>query len=324
MQRLLIPRPARPPVPPRGALRRLAGRSMGTGWSVHLIDPGDTPEAALRQGVQDTLDAVVTEMSAWAPASALSRFNDAAGGSWHALPEGLAEVLRCGQQVAMESGGAFDLSIGALAELWGFCHRPVPPGLPEGTLLAMARACGGRLRFDAAGRLLQPGGLRLDVCGIGKGHGVDRVARHLAAQGFSSFLVEVGGELRGQGVKPDGTPWWVALERPDGAEGFTLALLDQAVATSGDSRRAFTVNGKEYSHTLDPRCGWPVGPQLASVSVLDASAMRADARATALTVLGLRAGLALATRLRIPALFTERAGDGLREHLSPALREMAA
>lgn len=292
---------------------------------MRFVDDGQADPARIAAVITRELDDVVAEMSAWAPGSALSRFNDAPSGTWHVLPPGLRTVLHCALATAAETGGAFDPTIAPLTGIWGFGPVPVPPGLPDTMLLAAARArCGyHRLRIDE-GRAFQPGLLGLDVSGIGKGHAVDRVAERLQGIGIASLLVEIGGELRGHGVKPDGMPWWVELETPPGAgiATFRVALHDCAVATSGDYRRFFEIGGRRYAHTIDPRTGWPAGTGLASVTVLDGSCMRADARATALTVLGLDAGMAHARRHGIAALFLARARDGYREHLSPALAAM--
>jgi hypothetical protein len=123
--------------------------------------------------------------------------------------------------------------------------------------------------------LFQPGGLRLDLNGIAKGFAVDQVAAALDRAGARSYLVEVGGELRGTGAKPDGQPWWVELERPPTAnDGLRtlVALHGLSVATSGDYRRFFEHDGRRYAHTLDPATAAPVAHATVSVTVLDPAA----------------------------------------------------
>jgi thiamine biosynthesis lipoprotein len=171
-----------------------------------------------------------------------------------------------------------------------------------------------RLAFDpAARRLHQPGGVWLDLSGIAKGHAADAVAATVAAAGYDHALVEVGGECVGRGIRPDGDPWWVELEAPPGVEleRFRVALHQLAVATSGDYVRG--------AHTLNPRTGRPIRHDTAAVSVLHASAMVADAWASALTVIEPDAALAMATRERLAARIVARSG---REWLSPALEAM--
>lgn len=313
------------------AVHTLAGRSMGTSWNVKFAGPAGLDTAALTAAVQSELDLVVAQMSHWEPGSNLGRFNRAPAGSEHALPPVFAEVLACALEVAAASGGAFDPAAGALVDLWGFgpTGRFDEPGFapPDDAAVAAALAQSGwlKLRVDQ-GRAHQPGGVQLDLSAIAKGYAVDRVARRLVALGFGDSLVEVGGELRGSGIRPDGQPWWVALAQPDGSAPSTrVALHGLSVATSGDYVRAFTGPGSERrAHTIDPRSGRPVEHGLASVSVLHAECMLADAWSTALTVLGTERGLALAARMGIAALFVQRREDGgFDEHPSPALAELA-
>lgn len=300
---------------------------MGTSWTVRLVLPAGLDEPTIRATILAALDGVTREMSTWEPDSAISRYNAATPGTWHDLPDGFATVLGCAVRIAEASGGAFDPTIGPAAGLWGF--GPLGPApRPDAPAVARERGRIGwtRLRREN-GRLLQPGGIELDLSGIAKGYAVDRVTDDLIASGIASLLVEIGGELRGQGVKPDLSPWWVALERPPDAPASLpetgVALHGLSVATSGDYRRFAGEGLARYSHTIDPRTGAPVDGTVASVSVLHRSCMEADALATALTVLGLEEGMSFATRHDVPALFLERAPEGLREHGSPALVRLA-
>ena len=288
----------------------LGGETMGTRWRVLAVRPPRGIDAAIRA----RLDTLVAQMSHWDAGSALSRFNRAAGGTWHALPPDLAHVVHMALEVASASNGAFDPAIGRLVDLWGFGPSG-PQHAPSAAALAAARAASGWARLDwdaAARRLRQPGGLALDLSGIAKGHAVDTLADLLADHGVADALVEVGGELVGCGVQPTGEPWWDDLEAPPGAAVTPLrvALHGLAVATSGDYVRG--------PHNLDPRTGAPATGGLAVVSVLTPTAMCADAWATALTVLGPEEGLAAATREGLAARLVTRDG----ERLSPALAAM--
>ena len=184
----------------------------------------------------------------------------------------------------------------------------------------------GSLRAPPRGAVFQPGGLRLDLSGIAKGYAVDLVAERLTALGFNSVLVEIGGELRGSGIKPDGHPWWVDLEAPPGSpfDPCRFALHGGAIATSGDYRRALTHEGRRYAHTLDPLTGRPVAHGLASVTILAESAMVADAQATAVTVLGPDLGYEYASRNGLAALLVDHRQGRWRERMTPALARMMA
>ncbi len=332
--RLLLPWQIEAEPPAWGhVVHSLQGETMGTTWSVHLVGPPSLQLGAIRRAIDGTFGEIIAQMSNWEPGSDLCRFNRAPAGHHQVLPPAFATVVAAALAVARASGGAYDPSAGALVNLWGF-----GPGLrhdaagftPPDAAQTRQATCGWqRLGWDAASRtLLQPGNATLDLSAIAKGYAVDRVAEVLDACGVQHHLVEIGGELRGTGLKPGAQPWWVDLEPP--VRGCVLpvtrlALHGLAVATSGDYRRCFIdAAGRRRSHTIDPRTGQPVAHGLASVSVVHPSAMMADGWSTALMVLGPEAGLALATEQNLAALLVLRRDDGgFDELLTPALQEMA-
>jgi FAD:protein FMN transferase len=323
--RVLIPALERVPARPSGAVLVLTGEAMGTSWTVRAVgDPADGPR--LTAAVREEIARVDDQMSHWRPDSALSRFNDSGRGEATSLPQPFAEVLACALSLAQQTDGAFDPALGALVDLWGFG----PPGpradVPADAEIETARAAGGwrRLEHSPDGRWIQPGGLRLDLSGVAKGFAVDAVSERLTAEDASHHLVEIGGELRGCGIKPDGRPWWVELEQPPDLEAprMLAALHELSVATSGDQVRVFEHDGRAFSHTLDGRTGRPVDNGVASVSVLHPSAMQADALASALTVMGPDAGLAYAEREDLAVRMIRRGPHGLEERFSPAFSAM--
>jgi len=333
MRRVLLPLKIAETAPPaNGVLRDFAGRSMGTSWSVRLLADG---EQDFQSGLQQQLDAVVTQMSHWEASSDLGRFNRAPAGSWHVLPQAFFDVLSFALDVARQSRGAYDPCAGALVNLWGFGPEgrfgaedfAAPSADAVAQLLRERAAQHVQLQADER-RALQPGGVQLDFSAVAKGYAVDRLAFFLKSNGVQNFLVEVGGELRGAGMKQDGQPWWVKLEEVEDAssarEEMVLALHGLSVATSGDYRRYFQRGGQRYSHTIDPRSGKPIDNGLASVTVLHPMCMAADAWSTALTVLGLGDGMALAERLGLAVRFVERTQAGLREHMSTSFQQMLA
>jgi len=328
-----MPHPVPEPAQGRPALRSagdrvfsdLGGPTMGTTWSARLAAPAGLDLRQAHARVQDALDGVVAQMSTWLPGSDLCRFNRAPEG-WHALPAECFEVLQCAWELARETGGAYDPTVAPLVDLWGFgpaAPRTVPASQAE-VDAALARVGWYRLRLDpAARRAWRPADAALDFSSIAKGYGVDRAAAALDALGVANYLVEVGGELLGRGRRPDGRPWRVAVELPDGSgPAAVLALDGLSVATSGDYRRYFEAGGRRYSHTLDPRTGRPVEHGLASVAVAAQQCMRADAQATALAVLGLEAGMEHARRHGLAALFVSHAGDGFDSRATPAFEAL--
>lgn len=296
---------------------------MGTNWSVDAYLPDGLTEFAARVAVEAELARVIDQMSTWEPDSFISRYAAAPVGSWLDAPDDFLRVLNEAIRVAEISCGAFDPACGALVDLWGFGPATVEdaPGAA-----ARARADWRAIRIDGA-RVLQPGGVQLDFSGIAKGYAVDLVAEALRRRGVASALVEIGGELKGWGIKADGSPWWVELETPPdlaGApEGMILALHEIAVASSGDYRRRRALGGLEVSHTMNPATGAPLDHDApAVVSVLHASCMTADALATALMVLGMEEGARFAAEQEIAARLVSRRAGAALEHITPALMAM--
>jgi thiamine biosynthesis lipoprotein len=325
MRAVLVPLEIDPALPPSGSRpHSVAGVSMGTGWSARMMLPPGI-DADFGTVLLGELDDIVAQMSHWEAGSLLSRYNGAPAGSWHPLPPQFFEVMDYALSVFEDTGGAYDPAAGALVELWGFgaVGRYDLAGFYAPARDAVAAVVAQRQsqqpRLDRVQRrLYQPGGAILDLSSVAKGYAVDRLALRLEALGVRHYLVEAGGELRGAGVKTDGQPWWVELEGVPDAIGAPIpqsvvALHGLAVATSGDYRRYFHHAQRRVSHTLDPRSGYPIANDLASVTVLAPTCMAADALSTALTVMGADAGLAYADGRGLAARFLLRRDGGLRE-----------
>ena len=319
--RVLVPLQIRGTPPPWDqAVHALQGNTMGTTWSVRFAAPAGLRLGPIEAAITRVLDAVIDEMSHWEPGSRLSIFNRAAASTRHALPAGFATVMQAALRIAEASGGAFDPGMGDAVRRWGFG----PPGAIDET---SSTRCDWRALVLDGQDLLQPGGVCLDLSAIAKGHAVDRVAQILEDLGIADHLAEVGGELRGAGLKPDGQPWWVDIEAPAADAGLPplrIALHGLAIATSGDYRR-YRIDevGRRLSHSIDPRSGEPIAHGLASVSVVHESAMWADGWSTALMVLGLDDGLALARAQGLAAHFVQRTdGGGFAERFSPAMEAL--
>lgn len=296
---------------------------MGVSWTVQACPPAGVTVENIRVAAQSAVNAVVRQMSSWEPGSDLSRFNRAGAETWHDLPADFAAVIDRALYWSRESDGAFDPTVGRLTDLWGFGPAGPRDDPPAGQELDGLWSQSGWARLERRGAtLLQPGGLELDLSGIAKGFGVDAVMRALQGLGVRHALVEIGGELRGEGVRPDGQPWWVEIETPPGLaieEPFVVALHGLSLATSGDYRRFRMDSGRRQSHTIDPRTGQPVEAAAASVSVLAQTCMDADALCTVLMVLGPEAGPAWASERRIAAFWQLRE-EG--ERMTPAFAAM--
>lgn len=328
MRQVLVPRDVAPAIAlraPGASIVSLGGETMGTTWSVKFVESERVSTAQVQRTIEVLLDSVIREMSPWIAGSDITRFNNAAPGTWHAMPADFIAVLRCALSAAELSGGAYDPTAGALVDLWGFGPHGSPRKPNEAAIAAARETCGWtRPRLDDT-RVFQPGGLRLDFSSIAKGFAVDKISAHLVALGITDHLVEIGGELAGQGIKPGGSPWWVALEQPHGegrARETIVALHNLSIATSGDSQRFFEHDGRRYSHTIDPRSGYPVSGLVTSVTVLHRHCMWADTLSTALLVLGPEAGFALAKELNLAARFVLRHPSDIEQRLTPAMAAM--
>lgn len=305
------------PAPRRATL---GGATMGTTWSVVYGAAPRVSAEDLRRRIETELESINAVFSTYRPDSEISRLNARAGAAPVALSARFAEVFDAALAIGELSGGAYDVTVGPLVELWGFGTRDGRGALPDEAQVAEVRRRVGseRLRWDRERRLLtRPRGMRVDLSSIAKGYAVDRLSALLRAEGLENTLAEIGGELRVTGERPEGGPWRLAVESPDPAEGrfvSALSLRDAAVATSGDYRNFFEVGGRRYSHLVDPRTGYPVAHELVSVTVVHRDCMTADALATALIVLGPEEARALADREGLAAQFVSRAADGLEVH----------
>lgn len=323
-RRVAAPRDIRFTKPIGTQLVSLSGETMGTTWSVRAIVPPDFNTTTARAALEAALDAIIQQMSTWRPDADISRFNDLPAGASITLNAQFRAVIECALAVAAETDGAFDPTIGALVDLWGFGPTPRTQAPSESEIRDALALAGWRKLSLTTTTLAQPGGLRLDLSGIAKGYAVDELARVLSAFGLNSYLVEIGGELRGAGVKPDAQPWWVDLEAPPASTDapILLTLHDLAVATSGDYRRFREHDGQHIAHIIDPRTGRPLDNTVASVTVIHESCMLADAYATALSVMGAPAALAFADAHALPARIFTRGDASTREYLSAALADM--
>jgi thiamine biosynthesis lipoprotein len=314
---------------PREVLH-LTGTTMATTYSIKVVGPrcGPGERAALERIVAAELVRVDTVMSRYRAGSELDRLNRSRSTAAQPIPEDLAEILGLARSISVISGGAYDVTVGPLVRLWGFDDRSRLAVAPAPEELAAARERVGfeRLEIDPSGptaRKLHPG-LDVDLSSIAKGWGVDRVALALEAAGHLDHLVEIGGEVRAAGRNHLGEPWRIGVEKPlaDRREVFEVVPLSgMSMATSGDYRNFYLLEGRRVSHTIDPRTGRPVEHGLASVTVLDPCCARADGLATALTVLGPVEGPALAGREGLAALFLIRRADGSFERRATAAFE---
>lgn len=305
----------------------LRGHTMGTTYSVKLAPPSALSLVMLQSEIEDSLHTINRAMSTYDPLSELSRFNQSNATDWVPASMALCTVLGEALHVSTLSQGAFDVTVGPLVNLWGFGPEQRQALIPQAALLDATRARVGYhyLQVRPGEQLIRKAkpDTYVDLSGIAKGYAVDRLAMLLETHGVKDYLVEIGGELRGKGHNESGQAWQVAIEQPQPGERSIQRVVDlsgQALATSGDYRNFFELQGRRYSHMLNPITGQPVRHGLASVSVLSRSTMQADALATALQILGPERGYQLAEREGLTALFIVHDGEGFKEHASSAFQ----
>ncbi|MCA9321803.1 MAG: FAD:protein FMN transferase [Planctomycetes bacterium] len=308
-----------------------AGATMGTTYAIKVATlPADLSEEQLAEGVQVQVDRVDALMSTYREDSELSRFNRLGKNEWFAVSAETACVLAEAARVSRLTGGAFDVTVGPLVKLWSFGPGEKERRVPSDDQLALLgeRVGQGLIELDESGRRLRKlaDSVEIDLSAIAKGFAVDEVAKWLESRGVSSYLIEIGGEMRAKGRKTDETPWRVGIEAPTDDRRtvhMQLTIESRSLATSGDYRNFFESNGRRYSHIIDPRTSRPVAHRLASVSVVAETCMHADAMATALSVLGPDQGLALAEELRLAVLFMVRTDQGFDELKTKAFERLS-
>lgn len=268
------------------------GPTMGTRFSAVFFSGRLVDIAAVREALSDAVDEVELQMSTWRPQSDLMRFNRAPVGEWVDLPARLLTVMAAGLEIGLVSHGAFDIGLLDHVRAWGF---GAGGGSPNPTEIANLR---GRPRWatheivvvdQQSGRAMKRQPCAIDLSGIAKGFGVDRLAETLSDFGIHHLLVSIDGELRAAGGKPDGSPWRVAVEQPDPTRrdiSGVVDLMEGAIATSGNYRHRRQIGGRSYSHTIDPRTGEPASDDVYSATVRAPTCMEADAWATVVMILG--------------------------------------
>nr|WP_318652072.1 FAD:protein FMN transferase [Pseudomonas sp. PDM14] len=307
----------------------LSGPTMGSHYSLkYVAAAGGVEPVQVQAEVQRLLDEVDEQMSTWRADSAVSAFNQLPAGSCLDMPDPVLALVRYGETLSSASAGAFDLTLAPLLDLWGFGAQSRDRQVPSAEQLAGARGrVGYRYLRIVERQLCKDAAVQLDLASIVAGYTVDRIATRLGELGVRSYLLDVTGEVKAAGRKPDGSAWRVAIEAPrDGQQVVQqiIALDGLGMSTSGDYRNYFERDGRRYSHTLDPQRGAPVAHDLASVTVIDPSALHADGLSTLLMVLGPERGFAYAEQAGVAALFIRRAEQGFVSRETSAFTRLAS
>jgi FAD:protein FMN transferase len=278
------------------------GRTMGTTYMVKLATSYFNRATGLEEQINRRLAEINASMSTFLDDSEISRFNSLEEITVDfRISDDFHRVLTVAKKLFAHTDGAWDPSILPLVNIWGFGPKGEGQGIPEKAAIENARSAVGfqhiRLAPDKTMGKDLPA-ITLDLASIAKGYGVDAISRLLHDLGHTDFLVEIGGEVYAHGLRKDGNKWRVGINKPDPAAPGnqvyrTMALENMALATSGDYRNFFEIDGRRYSHVIDPRSGWPVANGVVSVSITADTCTLADGLATAVMVLGNEKGMAV-------------------------------
>jgi FAD:protein FMN transferase len=308
-----------------------SGRTMGTTYNIKVVATTFQKTTGLHAKIDDLLNDINQSMSVYIKDSEISRFNGLKTfGKKLAVSDDFLKVMTVSKKLHILSEGAWDGTVKPLMKLWGFTGKLKKPAVPPAQKIAavMQKVGFDKIEIDQNGYLSKnKATLTLDLGSIAKGYGVDQVAALLRQKGFKSFIVEIGGEVYAAGTKANKKSWQAGINRPLVTAPLTdvykiVPLKNQALATSGNYRQFFEIDGMRYAHIIEPATGYPVQNKVASVSVVASNCTLADGLATAILVMGTTKGLALLNRLEgVEGLIIEAQADGiLSAHSSAGMR----
>ncbi len=305
----------------------ISGETMGTTYHIKVVTDNAKNLSGLKAKIDQRLAQINRSMSTWLKDSEISRFNALEKvGEKFEISDDFLEVMIVAQDLYRLTEGAWDCTVNPLVNLWGFGTaggRDSIPPLEQINRLLPELGFRNIQILETRYLIKNKASTTLDLGSIAKGYAVDKIAELIEQNGIKNFLIEIGGEVYAAGTRLDGKLWKIGINtpRPDAPADQVykaVAIKDRAFATSGDYRNFFEVNGKRYSHIIDPRSGYPVDNGVVSVSVIADTCTFADGLATALMVMGIEKGLTLVNRLRgvETLMIARKEGQNLVEYYS--------
>ena len=307
---------------------KFSGKTMGTTYHITIVGSYFATAAPLQKAVDAQLEAINASMSTYRPDSEISRFNQMQRINTP-VPIGsdFQEVMQLSRKLFEMTHGAWDGTLDPLIDLWGFGRtQRSKDRIPTAEEIQTRLSSVGfqHIAIHSDGHLSKrQASVSLDLASVAKGYAVDTVASLIGEKGFKNYLVEIGGEVYAAGVRIDGQPWRIGINKPEAGAAFdqvyrVVNLQNRAFATSGDYRNFFEIEGQRYAHIIDPRTGYPVANNVVSTSVTAGTCALADGLATALMVMGAAAGIELVNRMDgVECLIITRDDhDGLSDHAS--------
>ncbi len=303
--------------PPIATYQKIQGQTMGTTYSITYQSNQD-----IRRTVEQVLAEVNAEVNHYDPNSVLSKFNQELS-TWQ-VKEGVNHQhfhnnLQTAKEIYQVSNGAFDPTIMPLVNYWGFGYTAKKPvthidSLKVDSLLQLVGF--DKIKISPSTIVKEIPSIQLDFSALAKGYGVDQVGIALEKKGIANYLVDIGGEVRAKGINKKGIPWQLGINTPstDAAISDYLAIIaldNRSMATSGNYRNFYEVNGIRYAHTLNPKTGYPELNRLLSATVIADDCMMADGYATAFMTMGLERAFELASSIKdLEAYFLYAKEDG--------------
>ena len=312
---------------------RLSGEAQGSYYSIIYFD---NQHRNLQHDIDSLLHDFDLTASLWEPESLIRRINDNRDSIANTL---FADLLNKSNEINLLTDGCYDCTVGKLVKAWGFGFEKSTEMTPQ-RVDSLRRYCGKPATLnrgaDGITTVRKPSPeTEIDFNAIAQGYSVDLVGRYLEHKGIGNYIIDIGGEVLAKGCKADSTHWTIGIERPS-AQRYSsreietvITLRDRAVVTSGNYRKYYEKDGLRYSHTIDPSTGYPVKHTLLSVSVVDTTAWRADALATAFMVMGLQQSLqfleAHGDEIGVDAVFFIYNENGnYKTYATPAFAELVA
>ncbi|EFE95533.1 FAD:protein FMN transferase ApbE [Serratia odorifera] len=305
------------------------GKTMGTFYSVKISGQLSESRQQLQQEIDALLEQANDDISTYRANSVLSRFNQSRSAEPQPIPRGMADIILTAQRIGRDTGGAMDITVGPLVNLWGFGPDKRPVTIPSQRQIDAAKNDIGlqhlKLIADQRGEWLQKDlpDLYVDLSTLGEGYGVDQLVKLMARKGITNYLVSVGGAVSSRGVNGQGKPWRVAIQKPTDRENAVQALVDlhgYGISTAGSYRNYFEQKGQRYSHVIDPTTGRPIVHQLVSATVIAPTALEADGWDTGLMVLGTEKALKLAQEKGLAVYLIGKTDNGFTAVMTPQFK----
>ncbi|GGY62328.1 FAD:protein FMN transferase [Cellvibrio zantedeschiae] len=310
---------------------KIEGFAQGTTYHLTALLPKPEDQALVAKEVTDELKRIDASISNYRKDSTIELFNAQLDTEPHEVNEEIVKLVEQARAISKASKGCYDLTIKPLFDLWGFKKNVF--NLPSDEVLQQTLQLVGMdklITVDATHLQKTLPNLRVDLSSIGQGYSVGRLADILEKHGATSYIVEIGGEMKVRGKKADGSPWRIAMEKPISTErkvekvaifatGEPVSLMP-----SGTYHHYFDSNGKRFSHILDGRTGKPIEHKTAMASAFMADPALADAWSTTLLCVGSDVGIQLANEHGIAALFVDQEGEQLIEKKSSALEKLTS